>query len=353
MTLLSTRHLEVGYRRIGHRDRKLVGPVNLALRPGQLTCLLGPNGIGKSTLLRTLAGLQKPLAGDVYLDNTALSALPPRQLAKTLSLVLTEPVPVGSLSLWSLVSMGRYPHTDWRGHLSSADEHAVQRALHKMGISSLSHRPMNALSDGERQKAMIARALAQEPQVMILDEALAFLDWPRRVELFQLLRDLARTSGCAILLSCHDLDMTLRYADRVWLISHGGQLREGIPEDLVLSGEFAAAFALGTSLDFDPYQGAFVPPRAPAARVRVQGEKLGSLWASRALERAGFEVVHDRAQWCVSVVCGNQPLAQWQLAGHSSATGAGLESLLAALEQSQSGSAPEQYHDRMGEMHHA
>jgi iron complex transport system ATP-binding protein len=228
--------------------------------------------------------------------------------------------------------MGRYPYTDWSGAMTTADSAVVVSALETMGLTALAHCPMNALSDGERQKAMIARALAQEPKVLLLDEAMAHLDLPRRVELMQRLRELARCSGCAILLSCHDLDLTLRYADRLWLIAQGGQLREGIPEDLVLSGGFEATFPTGASLVFDPYQGAFVPSRSPVSRIAVEGDALMALWAKRALERIGFEVVREDAEWRVVLSTNRRHLPDWRLLGRSCGAGCGLESLLAALQ---------------------
>lgn len=346
MTTLLARELEVGYRRLREGKRKLIGPVNLTLRPGVLTCLLGPNGIGKSTLLRTLSGLQAPLSGEVMVGEKALKDLPPRELARCMSLVLTERAPVGTLPLWSLVAMGRHPHTDWRGRLTEKDNAVVERAIQMMGLTALAQRPMNAVSDGERQKAMIARALAQEPEILILDEAMAFLDLPRRVELMQFLRDLAKDSGCAILLSCHDLDITLRYADRLWLISHDGRLREGIPEDLVLSGDFETTFHVGDSLSFDPYVGAFVPARSPIARVAVQGAKLETLWASRALERVGFEIVHEDPEWHVTMSEASESPPKWRLAGRTNATGLGLESLLSTLMAPSGSLVPEAIDER-------
>lgn len=331
MITMTTVGLEVGYRRGRQCGRTLVGPLTVALRPGVLTCLLGPNGIGKSTLLRTLAGLQAPLAGQVLIGTTTLDRLPPEHRARWLGLVLTERAAVGALPLWSLVAMGRYPYTDWRGTLTAVDNAVVRGALETMGLTALAHCAMNALSDGERQKAMIARALAQEPKVLLLDEAMAYLDLPRRVELMQRLRELARSTGCAILLSCHDLDITLRYADRLWLIAQGGQLREGIPEDLVLNGGFEATFPTGASLNFDPYLGAFVPSRSPVARIAVEGEALSALWARRALERVGFEVVREDAEWRVVLSANRRHLPAWRLLGRSCNAGYGLESLLAAL----------------------
>jgi iron complex transport system ATP-binding protein len=331
MTTLELRNLSIGYPRKRHGARVVAQNLDLKLHQGQFTCLLGPNGVGKSTLLRTLSGLQAPLQGDVLLDGCPLSSLNPRKLAQRLSLALTERVPVGTLPVWSLVAMGRYPHTDWFGRLRPEDEAVVQGAIEVMGIEHLAFRPMTELSDGERQKAMIARALAQQPRVMILDEATAYLDLPRRVELMQLLRDLARQRQCSILLSSHDLDLSLRHADHLWLLSSAGQMREGIPEDLVLGGGFGATFA-DSSLDFDPWSGAFRPSLSPRGRVALDGDGLAAIWTRRALERHGFEVVTDQAEWYLNLSGDPGEPPCWCLQGPHSAKGRGLQALLKRLD---------------------
>jgi iron complex transport system ATP-binding protein len=221
----------------------LIEGVSVALRPGELVCLLGPNGAGKSTLIRTLCGMQAPLAGRVLLGGEPLEKLSAREVARRMSLVLTERVAVGLMPVATLVALGRHPYTRWGGRLRPEDREAVWRAMADAGIEAMACRPVCELSDGERQKVMIARALAQEPQVMILDEATAFLDLPRRVELMHLLRRLTRSRRRAILLSTHDLELALRCADRLWLLPLGGPLQDGAPEDLVLSGAFGSALS--------------------------------------------------------------------------------------------------------------
>ncbi|MEZ4663646.1 MAG: ABC transporter ATP-binding protein [Caldilineaceae bacterium] len=253
---LSTHKLAVGYKTKGRAAVPLLGPLDIALHPGELTCLIGPNGAGKSTLMRTLAGMQPPLAGHVHLGEAPIEQIAARDLARRLAIVLTERVDVGNLSSYALVALGRHPYTDWRGHLSTHDETVVRNALITVGAAALAHRPVNELSDGERQKVMIARALAQEPQVLLLDEPTAFLDLPRRVEILQLLHRLAREQECAVLLSTHDLELALRLADRLWLLPTGGQLTVGLPEELALNGALAAAFR-SEGVEFDSQLGSF------------------------------------------------------------------------------------------------
>ncbi|MGH3665817.1 MAG: ABC transporter ATP-binding protein, partial [Egibacteraceae bacterium] len=246
MTVLTSHALAVGYRRRRRADRVLLSGLELALPAGELTCLLGPNGSGKSTLLRTLAGMQEPLSGEVRLLGDDVGALEPRERARRLSVVLTEPVDTGLMRAADLVALGRYPHTGWGGRLSDDDVAAVRWALRVTGAAPLAARRVLELSDGERQRVLIARALAQQPAVLALDEPVAFVDLPRRVELTQLLRDLARECGLAVLLTTHDLDLALRSADTLWLIDPHAEpdqrLRTGAPEDLLLAGAVAAAF---------------------------------------------------------------------------------------------------------------
>lgn len=295
--VLTTHNLGIGYGRRGDpsASRHLVAAsLNLQLRAGELVCLLGPNGVGKSTLMRTLAGMQPPLAGAVRLAGTDITTLPPRDLARRLSVVLTERVDVGNLSAYALVALGRHPYTDWLGRLTPQDEAVVRQAIEAVGAQPLAHRSVHTLSDGERQRVMLARALAQEPDLLLLDEPTAFLDLPRRVELMRLLRRLAQTTGQALLLSTHDLDLALRSADVLWLMAPGGILHVGAPEDLVLNGVFAAAFQ-SDGVQFDAATGAFEITAPTREMVQLRGAGLPAIWTRRALERAGFRVVNADA----------------------------------------------------------
>ncbi len=290
--LIETRNLAVGYTRPRHPPRAVIEEIDACLNGGEFVCLLGPNGAGKSTLIRTLTGMQKPLAGEVWIDGDRLSSLSARALARRMSLVLTDRPAVGLMPVATLVALGRYPYTHWGGRLRREDEAAVWRAMTDVRIETLAHRPVCELSDGERQKVMIARALAQDPRVMILDEATAFLDLPRRVELMNLLRDLARTGRRAVLLSTHDLDLALRCADRLWLLPAGGPLLQGVPEDLALNGAFAKTFA-GTGALFDAGSGSFTLSCATRGTVILRGDGVPGMWTYRALERAGYRIVAE------------------------------------------------------------
>ncbi|WP_005036901.1 ABC transporter ATP-binding protein [Holophaga foetida] len=330
--LLELRKLSIGYRMGAHRDRVVASDLNLGLHAGSFVCLLGPNGAGKSTLIRTLTGLQPPLEGEVLLDGTPMASFKPRDLAQRMSLVLTQRVPVGNMPVWSMVAMGRHPYTGWSGRLGTEDVSAVEESIVSVGLEALAFRPVCELSDGERQKAMIARALAQDPKIMILDEATAFLDLPRRVELMDLLRNLARQKQRIILLSSHDLELSLRSADRLWLLSPSGQLRDGVPEDLVLDGGFAETFQ-SCGLSFDPQRGAFHLDRPSRGQVSLEGEGVANQWTRRALERAGFEISEQGgAALHIRLLTAEGEGLNWEIAGSRSCSGDGVEELLNTLE---------------------
>ncbi|MGH3696990.1 MAG: ABC transporter ATP-binding protein [Pseudonocardiaceae bacterium] len=220
--------LSVGYRS-GRRCTAVLDGLDLELTSGSFTCLLGPNGSGKSTLLRTFAGMQRPLGGKLTLFGEDIARLRPRQLARRLGVVLTDRVTVGALSVTDLVELGRYPHRGWDGRPGENDAAIVQWAIDITGTQPLAHRDVDELSDGERQRVMIARALAQEPAMLLLDEPTAYLDVSRRVELTALLRSLAAETGKAVLCTTHDLELALRAADRIWLLDPDGTVIEGAP----------------------------------------------------------------------------------------------------------------------------
>lgn len=287
MSNLSVKDLAIGYQ-VGPLDKKVVASgINLSLPKGELVCLLGPNGAGKSTLMRTLSGMQSPLHGTVTLDGLNIHQIPSRTLATKLSVVLTERVEGGLLTAYEVVSLGRYPYTNWSGALSDRDHQVIQECIKLVDGEELALRTLTELSDGERQKIMMARALAQEPQVMILDEVTAFLDLPRRVEFMRLLRKMAHETNRAVLLSTHDLDLALRSADKIWLLPKGGDLVEGAPEDLVINGSFQNAFA-SEGIQFDSATGSFNIHTSLKPIVYLNDHSETHVWTQRSLERIGL-----------------------------------------------------------------
>jgi iron complex transport system ATP-binding protein len=285
---LCTHGLVVGYE--GRRSRReVLRDLNLSVRPGELVCLLGPNGVGKSTLLRTIGKMQPALGGRIELGGIDLDGLSAIELARRLGVVLTERPVVGSLTARRVVELGRYPHSGWFGHMGARDLAAVSWALDAVGARPLADRDLSQLSDGERQRVMIARALVQEPVLLLLDEPAAFLDLPSRVELMGLLRRLARGGGLAIVLSTHDLELALRTADTVWLVMPDGRMRSGVPEDLVLAGDIAAAFE-SRHIRFHAQERTFRLVNTPRGRAVVHGTGLHAALATAVLEREGYAV---------------------------------------------------------------
>lgn len=212
---LLLRDASVGYGK-GKNANSVLSSINASLCSGELTALIGRNGAGKSTLLRTLAAYQSPLSGRVEYAGCNVNEMSQRDIAKQISVVLTV-LPTAPLTVEELVSLGRTPYTDFLGRMTMADRKAIGDAMELMGVSNFANRRISELSDGERQKCMIAKALAQETPVMLLDEPTAYLDYPSKVSLFGILKRLAKENGKAVIVSTHDLELALRLADKVWI----------------------------------------------------------------------------------------------------------------------------------------
>ena len=218
---LVLKDLVIGYdTRAG--QRRVTAPLSVKLPEGRLICLVGRNGVGKSTLLRSLSGLQPPLSGDVLLGGSSIASYSHKALARLVSVVTTRDLPVPSMTSWEVVALGRSPYTQFWGQLSPADKKIVDRSIDITGISPLASRRVGSLSDGERQKVMIAKAIAQETPVILLDEPTAFLDYPSKVSTLSLLSRLAREMGRTILVSTHDVEHALRLSDEVLLLQKEG-----------------------------------------------------------------------------------------------------------------------------------
>lgn len=215
MTAITTNRLTVGYR--GHR---VVEDISLSLPCGRLVCLLGPNGAGKSTLLRTLCGFQPPIAGTVTISGSDITTMSAAEVARLVSVVLTDRPPTPSLTAAEMVGMGRAPYTGFWGRLSDDDRRLVSEAMTTVGIAPLATRHMGQLSDGERQKVMIAKALAQHTPVIVLDEPTAFLDYPSKVAVMKTLARLAHDESKTILMSTHDLELAAQLGDELMEIEN-------------------------------------------------------------------------------------------------------------------------------------
>ena len=225
--------------------------INGTIRSGELTCLLGANGVGKSTLLRTLSAFQPKTAGEIIIEGRELATYTDKELSRRIGVVLTEKPDVRNMSVRELVSLGRSPYTGFWGTYSKEDLQIVDEAIALVGIEVLSQRMVHTLSDGERQKVMIAKALAQQTPVIYLDEPTAFLDYPSKVEVLQLLRRISRSAGKIIFLSTHDVELALQLADTIWLMSRGEKMAIGSPQQLAREG-ILGRFIEREGITFDP-----------------------------------------------------------------------------------------------------
>lgn len=279
---LTTRDLRVGY---GGRAVAVVG--DRALVPGTLTVLLGRNGSGKTTTLQTIAGLLPPVAGAVRVGGDALHGLRASERARRLALVLSDRTTAGGLTAREVVALGRYPHTPLTGRLSSADRAAVAGALERVGAAAYADRPLGELSSGEAQRVMLARALAQDGPVVLLDEPTAHLDASGRASVFALLRELARLERRALLAATHELDAALAAADAAWALvpqpAAPARLHAGLPEALGLDGTLERAF--GVPVGYRPSRG---DPSAPAVRIAADG--ADRFWAEHLARRLGWRL---------------------------------------------------------------
>ena len=273
---------------VGYRGRVVLGNLNLSADECELVALIGRNGAGKSTLMKTIARLQPVLSGEITIAGKSLKHYSRSELAELLSFVSTETVNVSHLTVQQLVSFGRFPYTNWIGKLTTKDVALVEEAMQLTGISAFGNKNLLEISDGERQRAMIARTLAQDTNLILLDEPTAFLDMPNKYEIVNLLQRLTRTKRKTILFSTHDLNIAMLEADKLWLMIDG-ELYEGSPEDLALNQQLTRMFE-GTKLNFDDNKGEFNIKRNEMKQITVAGEGKTFFWTKKALERMGFEV---------------------------------------------------------------
>lgn len=284
---LTTEQLTVGYQDRG-KQLKILKNVNLVLKRGELVCLMGQNGIGKSTLLKTLSGVQPPISGQVLIEGINIHQLARTERAKKISLVLTERLSSGNLSVEDVVVMGRYPFVGLDIRLSDQDNKVISKAIDQVGIRDLLHKKIHKLSDGQLQKVMIARALTQDGDIIILDEPTAHLDLNNRVTIIRLLKSLSRTTNKVVLMATHELDLALQTADRLLLVDQNGTLTDSIPEDLVLNGTLDSVFDLK---GYDLKTGQYQHDQGDLGQIQLTGEGYAYLWTKNALERIGYSVV--------------------------------------------------------------
>jgi iron complex transport system ATP-binding protein len=311
--ILSLASLKIGYSS-GKHENVLLPPLNACANKGELIAVIGRNGIGKSTLLRTLTGLQPSLGGEIFYRGKNIRDYSRMDLAQKVGYISTEIVKVSNMSVYDLVALGRFPHTNWMGKIDSVNHEVIMNAIEKAGMSALYKRFVSELSDGERQRAMIARILAQDTGIMVMDEPTAFLDIGSKYEILHLLHLLSQKSDKTIIFSTHDLHMAISQSDKIWLILDN-KLIEGAPEDLMIEGAFDHLFD-SSSVQFNSEHGTFSFRSEDRGSIYIDGEGILRHWTEKAIKRTGFSVSEVKTIPYIIVPSGNSN--KWQLSTNNS-----------------------------------
>ena len=281
--ILYTENLSVGY-----ENAPVVKDLSLQAEPGKILTLIGPNGAGKTTLLKTLMRELPPLAGAVWLDGRELGTLREREIARVSAAVLTERPEPELMRCFEVVAAGRYPHTGALGLLNEEDKAKVHESMELVGVLALWDQPFNRISDGQRQRLLLARALCQEPKLLLLDEPTSFLDLRHKLDFLCLLRELVQTRRLAVILSLHELDLAQKFSDRLLCIRDGRIDRSGSPEEIFSDGYLEELYGVERG-HYDVRFGSVEPPAIPGpARVFVLGGGGCGIQAYRALHRKGI-----------------------------------------------------------------
>jgi len=288
--ILCARNLNLGYQK-GRISKKIAENINFRLEKGKLTCLLGPNGVGKSTLIKTIMGQLPPLGGQILLNGKGIQKIGIKEISKKIAVVLTEKISTGNLTVRQMVELGRIPHTGWLGKLTERDETKVNKAIRATNIQYLSDTPLSELSDGQLQKAMIARAVAQDGEILILDEPTAHLDLVNRFEIMHLLRKIAKEEKKAVLVVTHDLEIAIETADEFWLMQCGLPLVTGLPEDLIIRQELDILLP-SEKLTFDKIDGKVRVLNEMVVNA-IKGSNPLNKWLSLAMKKSNIHQLSE------------------------------------------------------------
>ncbi len=303
-------HLTIGYRKDGRR-LPVLNNINVELKKGEMVCLVGENGIGKSTLLRTICGVQPTLDGRIMIYNKPLHRYSALELARSISLVLTDPVFAGNLRVEELVSLGRHPYTNWLGDLTKTDKEKIEWSMSIAGVTELRNHLIGEISDGQFQKVLIARALAQDGDIIILDEPTAHLDLTNKISILKLLKDLSVQTGKSILMATHELEFSFQIADRIWIALKNEPLISGVPEDLMLDMTFEKLIR-HEAIDFDMSNGRFSVKTQSRWKCNLEGPRIARFWTTNALERNYWEISKEKQPVRIHIHKNNDGY-QWEL----------------------------------------
>jgi len=309
--LLEIKSLNAGYK-ISRNSKIILKNINISAQKGELIALIGANGTGKSTLLKTITGLLPIISGDIFLSEQNLKNISVKEKAKKISFVSTEVVNVTNLKVKDLVALGRFPHTNWLGNIEDDDKKQIDSSLQKVGMSTFAEKFINEISDGERQRVMIARTLAQNTDIIILDEPTAFLDILSKYQLINTLHELSKTENKLIIFSTHDINIALKLCDKIWLVNQNEVLSEA-PEDIVLNQRFSSIFNStdlifdNNSFDFNFYK----EKKYPVKVVNLTNSEICYNLTLKALERNNF-FVDENSKFKLTILV-NENKYFWQL----------------------------------------
>jgi len=308
--ILTISELEIGY----FNQKKISSVfknISLSVREGELIALIGRNGVGKSTLLKTIARINRFVNGEIQINNRPINQYTLKEWAKKISFVSTDPVYISNLTVRELVSLGRHPYTNWMFSLSEKDRNIINKSINTVRINDLEFKNIDEISDGERQRALIARTLAQNTDIIILDEPTAYLDLPNRFEIIYLLHELSKNKQKTIIFSSHDLNLAISLADKIWLME-GASIFEGAPEDLVLNGTFEHIFD-NSLINFDKITGQIKLIRESIDEIYVSGSGNAYIWTKKAVERLNFNISKNSNSLIKVYITEKQKKLIWEL----------------------------------------
>jgi iron complex transport system ATP-binding protein len=309
--IIKLQNLEIGYRSSGGREAAVFCPLSVEINHSEMVGLIGRNGIGKSTLLRTIAGILKPLKGNVLIRDQKISQFSGNELARLVSYVSTEHIGNMHIKVHELIALGRFPYTGWFGRLDYVSRQKISDAAEQTNVTHLMQKPAHELSDGEQQRVMIARALAQDTPIIILDEPTAFLDLPARYVILKILNELTQRNHKTILFSTHDLSVAMEVADKLWLMAEG-EIFQGAPEDLLISKVFRKLF-INSPAEFDIRSSSFRFKKELRNEISIHGDEKYRLLTKRAMERIGLKTSLKDVEDIEIIICETGDTPTWIL----------------------------------------